>query len=78
MSSLKFINKEKEENKMSKTIGILGGMGPAATIDLFQKIVMNTQAKIDQEHLRIIIYNNPKIPHEIVKIIIYLIPFYRS
>lgn len=47
---------------MSKTIGILGGMGPAATIDLFQKIVMNTQAKIDQEHLRIIIYNNPKIP----------------
>lgn len=47
---------------MSKTIGILGGMGPAATIDLFQKIVLNTPAIKDQEHLRIIIYNNPKIP----------------
>ncbi|WP_283249371.1 hypothetical protein [Lederbergia citrea] len=27
---------------MVKTIGILGGMGPFATIDLFQKIVSNT------------------------------------
>lgn len=47
---------------MSKIIGILGGLGPAATIDLFQKIVANTPAKVDQEHLKIIIYNNPKIP----------------
>lgn len=47
---------------MSKTIGILGGMGPAATIDLFQKIVLNTPAQTDQEHLQIFIYNNPKIP----------------
>lgn len=47
---------------MSKTIGILGGLGPAATIDLFQKIVANTKASVDQDHLRIIIYNNPKIP----------------
>lgn len=45
-----------------KTIGILGGMGPEATIDLFRKIVATTPAKIDQEHLRIIIDNNPKIP----------------
>lgn len=47
---------------MSKTIGIIGGMGPAATIDLFQKIVSNTPARTDQEHLQIFIYNNPKIP----------------
>jgi aspartate racemase len=45
-----------------KIIGILGGMGPQATIDLFQKIVKLTPAKKDQEHLRIIIDNNPKIP----------------
>lgn len=45
-----------------KTIGILGGMGPEATIDLFQKIVRLTPAQKDQEHLRIIIFNNPKIP----------------
>lgn len=45
-----------------KVIGILGGMGPEATIDLFQKIVAATPARIDQEHLRILIDNNPKIP----------------
>lgn len=47
---------------MSKIIGILGGMGPYATLDLFQKILLNTPAKIDQDHLKIIINNNPKIP----------------
>lgn len=47
---------------MGKIVGILGGMGPLATIDLFQKIVLNTPASTDQEHLQILIYNNPKIP----------------
>lgn len=45
-----------------KVVGILGGMGPEATIDLFQKIVAATPARIDQEHLRILIDNNPRIP----------------
>jgi len=45
-----------------KIIGILGGMGPEATIDLFYKIIKFTPAKKDQDHLRIIIDNNPKIP----------------
>ncbi|MBT2618649.1 aspartate/glutamate racemase family protein [Bacillus sp. ISL-78] len=50
---------------MQKTIGILGGMGPYATLDLFHKIILNTPAQIDQDHLQIIIYNNPKIPPRI-------------
>ncbi len=45
-----------------KVIGILGGMGPLATVELFRRIVEKTPAKKDQEHPRIIIYNNPKIP----------------
>ncbi len=45
-----------------KTVGILGGMGPEATIDLFTKIVRSTPASRDQDHLRIIIDNNPLIP----------------
>ena len=45
-----------------KIIGILGGMGPEATIDLFYKIIKSTPAEKDQDHLRIIIDNNPKIP----------------
>jgi aspartate racemase len=45
-----------------KIIGILGGMGPEATTDLFYKIIKLTPAEKDQEHLRVIIDNNPKIP----------------
>ncbi len=45
-----------------KIIGILGGMGPEATIDVFYKIIKLTPVKKDQDHLRIIIDNNPKIP----------------
>ncbi len=50
---------------MSKIIGILGGMGPLATVDLFEKIVNLTPAQTDQEHIRILIDNNPKIPSRI-------------
>ncbi len=45
-----------------KVIGILGGMGPEATLNLFKKIIQITPATRDQQHLRVIIYNNPKIP----------------
>ena len=45
-----------------KIIGILGGMGPEATLDLFQKIIKFSPAGKDQDHFRIIIDNNPKIP----------------
>jgi len=45
-----------------KKIGILGGMGPQATIDLFQKIVTKTPASVDQDHIPIIINNCPQIP----------------
>lgn len=37
-------------------------MGPAATVDLFSKIVALTPAESDQDHLRILIDNNPSIP----------------
>lgn len=45
-----------------KTIGIIGGMGPLATADLFRKIVLNTKADRDQDHIRILIDNNTNIP----------------
>ena len=47
---------------MEKVIGILGGMGPLATVELFRRIVLKTPAERDQDHPKIIIYNNPKIP----------------
>jgi aspartate racemase len=46
-----------------KTIGVIGGMGPAATADLFAKLIAATNATRDQDHLRILIDNNPRIPN---------------
>ncbi|CCQ96549.1 conserved hypothetical protein [[Clostridium] ultunense Esp] len=43
-------------------LGIVGGMGPLATCELFRKIIEFTDADKDQEHLHIIIDNNTKIP----------------
>lgn len=43
-------------------LGIMGGMGPAATCYLFNKIISLTPATKDQEHLHIIIDNNVEIP----------------
>ncbi len=45
-----------------KTIGILGGMGPLATADLFRKIVLHTDAAADQEHPRVVVDSNTDIP----------------
>ena len=47
---------------MKKQIGILGGMGPEATSELFSLIIKNTKAQNDQDHIPVLIYNNPKIP----------------
>jgi len=47
---------------MKKTIGILGGMGPEATVHMFELIIKNTKAEKDQDHIPVIIYSNPKIP----------------
>ncbi|MGH2628545.1 MAG: aspartate/glutamate racemase family protein [Anaerolineales bacterium] len=47
---------------MHRTIGVLGGLGPWATLDFFEKVLRLTPARRDQEHLRLIIDNNPKIP----------------
>ncbi len=43
-------------------IGILGGMGPLATIDLMRKIVLLTGAVVDQEHIPVITYSDPTVP----------------
>ena len=52
-----------------KVIGILGGMGPEATLECYSKIIKNTPAKTDQEHLRVIIEANPKVPDRTAAII---------
>ena len=51
-----------EEEIWMKTIGIIGGMGPEAAMDLAKKILNHTPAKRDQEHIPVLIYNNTAIP----------------
>lgn len=45
-----------------KTIGIIGGMGPLATVDLYHRIVIRTKAIKDQDHIRVLIDSNTNIP----------------
>ncbi|NOX34030.1 MAG: aspartate/glutamate racemase family protein [Deltaproteobacteria bacterium] len=52
-----------------KTVGILGGMGPEATVDLMQRIIRLTPALDDIDHIHCIVDNNPKVPSRIKAII---------
>lgn len=47
---------------MSKVVGIIGGMGPMATVDLMKKIIENTEAGSDKNHIHMIVDNNTEIP----------------
>lgn len=47
---------------MSQTIGILGGMGPEATVYMYESIIKNTRIKRDQDHIPVIILSNPQVP----------------
>jgi aspartate racemase len=43
-------------------LGVLGGMGPAATADFFAKLTILTPAVCDQEHIPTIVCSFPEIP----------------
>lgn len=50
-------------------VGILGGMGPEATVDLLRRIVAATPARDDADHIHTLIDNNPKVPSRIAALI---------
>jgi aspartate racemase len=43
-------------------VGVLGGMGPLATVDFFHLLVRLTPADRDWNHLHIIVDDNPRMP----------------
>ncbi len=47
---------------MKKIVGIIGGMGPLATVDLMGKIILKTPAQKDQDHLHLITDSYAQIP----------------
>ena len=50
-------------------VGIIGGMGPEATIDLMARIIELTPATEDSDHIHMLVDNNPKVPSRIDAIV---------
>lgn len=48
--------------KRKLTVGVLGGMGPEATVDFMGRILALTPATIDQDHVPMVVDNNPQVP----------------
>ena len=44
-------------------MGVIGGLGPEATLDFYAKLLNKSNAKSDQEHFHVIINSNPKVPN---------------
>ena len=60
----RFQLKEEEagQGMKEKTVGIIGGLGPEATVDLMRRVIQATPAGDDQDHIRMIVDCNPKVP----------------
>lgn len=50
-------------------VGVLGGMGPAATADFYSKLVAATPADRDQDHVRTVIWSDPSIPDRTIALL---------
>jgi len=48
-----------------KSVGILGGMGPGATVDLMRRVIRATPAEDDCDHIHLVVDNNPQVPSRI-------------
>ena len=45
-----------------RVLGVLGGMGPLATADFLAKLTIATEVEREQEHIRVLVDSNPKVP----------------
>lgn len=54
---------------LRKTVGILGGMGPEATLEFMRRLIASVPAEDDRDHLHMIVDNNPKVPSRIKALI---------
>lgn len=48
--------------KEPKPVGVLGGMGPAATLDFLQKLIDETPATCDQDHVPVVMNSITRTP----------------
>lgn len=52
-----------------RRIGVLGGMGPAAAIDLQSRILALTPATRDEDHIPVVCWNVPQVPPRVPAIL---------
>jgi aspartate racemase len=45
-----------------KRLGVLGGMGPAASAEFVKRLIQQTPATCDQEHIPFVLWSNPQVP----------------
>ena len=50
------------DGRVSGVVGVLGGMGPLATIDFLRKMLAATPAATDQEHVPVVVSSIPQVP----------------
>ncbi len=50
------------DDSTSPLLGVLGGMGPLATVDFLGKLIEETPARRDAEHVPVVVYSVPQIP----------------
>ena len=55
--------------KKDKIVGVIGGMGPEATTDLMLRVIRSTLTQDYQDHIRMVVDNNPKVPSRIRAIV---------
>lgn len=58
-----------ESKSAYRVVGIIGGMGPEATVDLMRRVIAKTPVRDDQDHVHLIVESNPKIPSRIAHLI---------
>jgi aspartate racemase len=56
------IRVETEKAVSRLTVGVIGGMGPAATVDFMARVITATPAERDQDHLHVLVDCNPEVP----------------
>jgi aspartate racemase len=53
---------KREAQAGARLLGVLGGMGPAATVDFLRKLIELTPAARDEEHVPLVVYSVPQMP----------------
>jgi aspartate racemase len=52
-----------------RVVGIIGGMGPEATVELMRRVTARTRAEDDADHVHLLVESNPQIPSRIAHLL---------